>query len=324
MRIYGFTSYGGPDVQAHLDVPEPEVGSGQLLVEMTAAGVNPADIKVRSGLRKEVAVAFPMPMGREAAGVVTAVGEGVTGFVPGQRVFGQTATGTGALAERVLLAAGSSAVVPDGVEDAQATCIPVSIGTAYDALDQLGLAAGETLLVMGAGGGVGTATCALARLRGVRVVGVASVAKAELVTELGATHVVSGDGWPDRVRAVAPGGVDAVFDLVGTPVLADAFELAAVPSRVISIAAASEATEAGGSGVERRRTTEVFTLLVGLVAAGELSPVVSATYPFDQAADAVAQVETGHTAGNVVVVRSRQASAPAGQREAEPEDQQAE
>lgn len=304
MRIYGFDEYGDASVQQHLDRPDPVLGPGQLLVEMTAAGVNPADVKVRSGLRKDnVEVVFPMAMGREAAGVVRSVGDGVVGFEAGQRVFGQTASGTGGLAEQVLLDAASSAAVPDGVDDAQATCIPVSVGTAHDALDQLGMQVGETLLVTGAGGGVGTATCQLARLRGVRVVGLASAAKAELVTGLGATHVVSGDGWVERVRAIAPDGVAAVFDLVGAPVLAHALTLVADPARVISIATPAAAKEAGGSGVERRRTTEVFAHLAGLVAAGDLSPVVSATYPFDEAADAVAAVESGHAVGKVVVVR---------------------
>ncbi len=302
MRIYGFQEYGDASVQSFHDIAEPVAGPGQLLIEMTAAGVNPADIKVRSGLRKDdVPAVFPMAMGREAAGVVQSVGDGVDGFAAGQRVFGQVSPGTGGLAERVLLDAASSAVVPDGVEDARATCIPVSVGTAHDALDQLGLASGDTLLVTGAGGGVGTATCQLARLRGLRVVGLASAAKAEVVTSLGATHVVSGDGWPDRVRAAAPDGVAAVFDLVGAPVLADATALLADPSRVISVATPAAAAESGGSGVTRRRTTDVFAHLARLVATGDLTPVVSATYAFDDAADAVARVETGHAVGNVVV-----------------------
>ncbi len=303
MRIYGFGEYGDVRVQGHLDGPEPVPGPGQLLVVMTAAGVNPADIKVRSGLRRDdVAVVFPMAMGREAAGVVRAVGAGVVGFRAGQRVFGQTVAGTGAMARLVLLEAASSAVVPEGVEDALAACIPVSVGTAHDALDQLGLAPGETLLVTGAGGGVGTAACQLARLRGVRVVGLASADKADLVTSLGATHVSSGAGWPERVRAVAGAGVAAVFDLVGPAVLADAVALAADPARVISVAAPAAARRAGGSGVVRRRTTEVFTHLAGLIASGDLRPVVSGAYPFERAADAVAAVETGHAAGKVVVV----------------------
>ena len=304
MRIFGFAAYGGPEVQRHLDVPDPEVGPGQVLVQMTAAGVNPADIKVRSGRRHaQVPVTFPMAMGREAAGVVLAVGEGVSGFAPGQHAFGHPATGHGALAEHVLLDAASSAVVPEGVDDAVATCIPVAIGTAHDAVEQLGLVAGDTLLVTGAGGGVGTAACALARLHGLRVVGLASAAKADLVSGVGATHVASGEGWVERVRAAAPDGVTAVLDLVGAPVLADAVGLLADPSRVVSPAAPDLAAETGGSGVVRRRTTEVFAHLAGLVATGDLTPVVSASYPLERAAEAVAHVEGGHAVGNVVVVR---------------------
>ena len=305
MLIYGFQEYGDASVQAHIETPSPVPGPGQLLIEMAAAGVNPADIKVRSGLRKEqVEVAFPMAMGREAAGVVHSVGAGVVGFEAGQRVFGQVASGTGALAERVLFNAASSAVIPAGVEDAHATCIPVSVGTAHDALDQLGLAAGDTLLITGAGGGVGTAACQLARLRGQRVIGLASPAKAGVVTSFGASHVSSGDGWPDRVRGIASEGVTAVLDLVGTAVLADAIALLAGGPRVVSAAAPAAAIAVGGSGVKRRRTSAVFLQLAELIAAGDFSPLVSASYPFDQAADAVATVESGHALGNVVVVRS--------------------
>ena len=303
MRIFGFSTYGGPEVAAFLEVPVPTPTAGQVLVEMGAAGINPADVKVRSGLRQgRVEVRWPMAVGREAAGVVLAAGPGVD-LEPGTRVLGQTASGTGAIAERVLLEASATAVVPDDVPDALAACIPVSVGTAHDALDRLGLVAGQTLLVTGAGGGVGTAACQLARSRGVRVVGLASGAKADLVTRLGADHVVSGAGWPNRVRRSAPGGVDAVLDLVGAPVLVDAMGLVADASRVVSTAAPALAAEHGGSGVERRRTSEVFAHLAGLVAAGELAPVVSGTYGFDDAGAAVAAVEAGHAAGNVVVLR---------------------
>jgi len=303
MLIYGFREYGDATVQEYIEAPDPVPGPGQLMVELTAAGVNPADIKVRSGLRSgAVPVSFPMAMGREAAGIVRSVGPGA-GFGAGVRVFGQVAAGTGALAERVVLDAASTAAVPDGLEDARAACIPISIGTAHDALDQLGLGDGETLLVTGAGGGVGTAACQLARLRGLQVIGLASAAKADVVTALGAIHVASGDGWAGRARAAAPGGIAGVIDLVGGEVLVDAAALLSDGSRVISAAAPAEATALGGSGVHRRRTGEVFGHLARLIASGDLSPLISARYPFEQAARAVAVVESGHTLGKVVVVR---------------------
>jgi len=218
--IFGFTTYGDPDVCSLVEVPAPTPGPGEVLIDLRAAGVNPADIKVRAGSRQGVVeVRFPMAMGREAAGVVLAVGEGVTEFHPGHEVFGATAAGTGGLAERVLLDASATARRPVSLAWEQAACIPVSAGTAFDALHDLRLVPGQVLLVLGAGGGVGTSVIPVAVARGLRVIGVASAAKKGLVEALGAEHVESGDGWVERVRSVAPDGVDALLDMVGGDVL---------------------------------------------------------------------------------------------------------
>ena len=144
VQAFGFTAYGGPEVMEHLDVPVPQPGRGDLLVRMAAAGVNPADIKVRSGQRQDAfPVRFPMAMGREAAGEIVAVGDDVDGWQPGDAVFGAAATGTGTLADLVVLSAGSVARRPPAVPPEQAACIPVSVGTAWDVLAELDLPAGE-------------------------------------------------------------------------------------------------------------------------------------------------------------------------------------
>jgi NADPH:quinone reductase-like Zn-dependent oxidoreductase len=303
--VFGFTEYGGPEVARFLRVPTPtRAEPGTVLVRMRAAGVNPADVKVRSGRRRgRVEVRFPMAMGREASGTVLATGPDVTHVVPGDEVFGSSATGSGALSEVAVLDATATARRPEAVSPEQAACIPVAMGTAYDALAQLALLAGSTLLVTGAGGGVGTSVSQLARGAGVRVVGLASAAKADLVGRVATDHVVSGDGWAERVRAVADGSVDAVLDTVGGPVLVAALGLARDPGRVISVADPGVAAQHGGGGVTRRRTTHVFGEVADLVAAGTVTPVISAVVPFERAADAVAEVETGHASGNVVVSR---------------------
>ena len=272
---------------------------------MRAAGVNPADIKVRLGQRTgAVEVRFPMAMGREASGTVLAVGEGEDGAADLEvcdEVFGSTASGTGAVAEQVLLDASGTALRPAGVTPEQASSIPVAFATAHDALHQMALPAGSSVLVIGAGGGVGTAMCSLGRRAGLRVIGVASAAKRDLVVGLGAVHVLSGAQWADRVRAIAPDGVDALLDLAGGRVLAEAVALLAPGRAPLSIADPAAAGEHGGGGVARRRTTQVFAEVAEIVAAGEAAPVVTATYPLDRAAEAVAAVESGHAAGNVVV-----------------------
>ena len=135
------------------------------------------------------------------------------------------------------------------------------------------------------------------------VVGLASQTKTELVARVATRHVASGEGWVVRVRGVAANGVDAVLDTVGGAVLTAALGLASDPGRLISVTDPGLAAEHGGGGVTRRRTTEVFAEIAGIVAAGGVVPVISALVPFERAAEAVAAVETGHGAGDVVVSR---------------------
>lgn len=317
MRAFGFTEYGGPEVTRLLQMEDPAPAAGQILIRLQASGVNPADIKVRSGLRRDrIPVQFPMAMGREAAGEVLRVGPGVTGFAPGDQVFGSTVTGTGSMSELVLLEAAATAHRPAEVSVEQAASIPVSVATAFDALDELDLAAGSTLLVLGAGGGVGTAACGLARLRGVRVLGVASESKRPAVEELGAVHVLKGTGWVDRLRELAPDGVDGVIDAVGGPVLQDGVGLlraragagaeneSRTGAEVLPVRSTADfglVAELGGKPVDRRRTTAVFARVAELIAKGLFVPVVSAAWPLAEAGEAVAAVEQHSPVGNVVV-----------------------
>ncbi|MCE4265164.1 NADP-dependent oxidoreductase [Rhodococcus globerulus] len=299
---YGFTEYGGPQTQSFFDVSLPPPGAGQIVVSVRAAGVNPADWKVRAGTRKDtVPVTLPAVLGREVSGVVTSVGPRVTEFDVGDEVFGSTATGFGGYTEATVLNASQAARKPTAASWADAAVIPVACGTAFDALHDLDLAAGATLLVLGAGGGVGTSALTLARARGITVLGVASAAKQDAVEETGSLWVDSGDLWADAVAALAPSGVDGVFDLVGGEPLQRAASLRRPGAPLISIADSVAATELGGSGVERRRTTAVFTAVAELVADGSLDPAVRQRFPFEQAGSALAAVESGHSAGKVVI-----------------------
>lgn len=304
-RLFGFQRYGGPEVLEHLTAPVPEPGPGQLLIRTTAAGLNPADIKVRNGDRQgRIAVTFPMAVGREAVGQVVALGEGVTGFAVGDRVFGSTASGTGALSTHVLLDAAGAAQTPAEVTDEQAACLPVAAGTAYDALDELDLAPGSTLLVLGAGGGVGTCVLQLARLRGLTALGLASAEKGELIRSLGGVPVDRHQDWEMAVRrhgSHGSHGVDAVMDTVGGETLRSAAALLRIPGAIRSVADPEQAEQLGGSGVTRRRTTEVYARVAELVAEGQFEPIITETIPFADAARAVAAVESGHAAGKIVV-----------------------
>ncbi|SEN73643.1 NADP-dependent oxidoreductase [Actinacidiphila rubida] len=300
-RAYVYNRFGGPEAEAFADLPRPVPGPGQLLVAVRASGVNPADWKRREGMAApgEPAPRFPRVFGREAAGVVAEVGEGVTGFAVGDEVFGHPVAGS--YAQFTLLPEGAAAVKPAAVSFADAATLPVAGGTAWDGLRQLDLPRGATLLVNGAGGGVGSAAVQIAVHDGLRVIGTAGAAKADFVTSLGAAHVASGPGVADRVRAVAPDGVDAVFDLVGGEPLRAVAALAADPRRVISVADKAGVAELGGSAVTRARTTRALEAVVALVAEGALDPFVTRTFPLDQADRALRAVEDGHTRGKVVI-----------------------
>ena len=304
MRAFGFTEAGGPERQAFLDVPVPVPGPDEVLVRVRAAGVNPGDCKMRNG---DYGVAGPAVLGREVAGTVTALGPGVTAYAVGDEVFGGCPGMVGGFAEQALVMASFSARRPTAVTPEAAAALPVAAGTAHDAVRQLDLPAGATVLVNGAGGGVGIAAVQLARAAGLTVVGVASPAKHDLVRRFGGMPVAYGDGVLERVRAAAPGGVDGAFDLAGGAALRAIAGLVADRRRLLSVADRSLVVELGGAVVERDRSTAVLTELARLVEAGELDSHVTRVRPLEEAAKAVADVESGHAEGKVVLVM------PAGQ-----------
>lgn len=301
MRAYGFVQVGGPEHQAFLDVPVPSPGPDQLLVRVRAAGVNPGDWRLREGA---YGVEPPAVLGREVAGTVVALGPDVTGPAVGDEVFGGCPGMVGGWAEQAIVTASFAAPRPPGVSPEAAASLPVAAGTAFDALTDLTLAPGATLLVNGAGGGVGVALVQLARHRGVRVIGTASPAKHDLLARFGAIPVAYGDGVLERVRAAAPEGVDAVFDLVGGDPLRTVADLLPDRSRLISVADKELGTALGGHELVRDRSTAVLGELARLVAAGDLDPHVTDVRPFDDVAAALAVVEDGHATGKVVVTMS--------------------
>lgn len=307
-RAYGFSSYGGPEQQEYLTLPLPQPGPGQLLVEVRAAGVNPGDWKVRSGLTAApsaggatTAGGLPGVLGREAAGIVRAVGTGVTGFVVGDEVFGTTHPAFGGYAEFTVLPAAQAAHKPPRLGFEQASVLTVAAGTAYDALHALDLEKGRTLLVNGVGGGVGVAVAQLARSRGITVVGTASESKRPLVESFGVTLVPRGEAVLERVRRQLPRGTaDALIDLVGGDSLRELATLVSDRPRLLSCADKPLAAELGGGEVPRRRTTAVYAEVARLVADGELDPQVRVR-PFAEAGAALAEVEAGHTQGKIAL-----------------------
>ncbi len=302
-KAYVFTRYGGPETEALVEVERPVPGPGQLLVAVRVAGVNPVDWKLRTGYRRPNDTGervFPAVLGSEVSGVVEAVGEGIDGFAAGDEVFGNTLTG--GYAEYTLVPATLAAHKPAGLAFADAATLPVAAATAYDGVRQLDLPTGATLVVTGAGGGVGAAAVQIARALGIRVVGVASPGKKNFVESLGAVHVPSGPGWTDRARAAAPDGIDGVYDLVGGEVLTEAAELLTDRTKLITAGAPEQDVERlGGARVTRARSSAVLDAVARLVVNGDLDPHVVRRFPLAEAGEALRTVEDGHARGKVVI-----------------------
>ncbi|WP_328861342.1 NADP-dependent oxidoreductase [Streptomyces sp. NBC_00306] len=300
MEAIVFEEFGGPEVLRLVETAKPQPGPGQVRVRVAAAGVNPLDHKIRNGWMQAV---FPTPLpatpGAEFAGTVDAVGEGVTDTAVGDEVLGWTATG--AYAQYAL--SSSYAPKPAGLDWTAAAALPVATETAARVLALLGVRSGETLLVHGAAGVVGATAVQLAVAAGAEVVGTASPANHDYVRSLGATPVAYGEGLVGRVRAVAPRGVDAVFDAAGKGALPDSIELrGGTAERIVTIAD----PEAGTYGVTFSANTveapePALFEHARLAADGTLRVTIVETFPLAEAAKAQTLSETGHAPGKIVI-----------------------
>ncbi len=301
-RVFRFTEYGGPETQEFAELAKPVPGPSEILVRVKSAGVNPVDYKIRSGLFKDFGPReLPSEFGSEVSGFVEEVGQDVEGFAAGNEVFGAPATGHGAFSEYTVVSAAATAHKPPQVSFHDAATLVVGAATAYDGIVQLDLQPGQTLLINGIGGGVGVAAAQIARDLGIAVFGTGSDSKRALAESLGATLVTYGDGVADRVRQLLPDGVDAIFDLVGGDALRAVGGLAKEPVKLVTAADPGAAAEFGGVLIERDRTARVLNEVAGLVADGKLDPHVRDVLGFDDAAQAIASVESGHALGKVVL-----------------------
>jgi NADPH:quinone reductase-like Zn-dependent oxidoreductase len=231
-----FENYGGVDVLRVEDVPRPVPGEGQVLVQVKAAGINPGEAKIREGLLHSLWPAtFPSGQGSDLAGVVAGTGPGVTGFSPGDEVIGWT-DNRASQAEYVLVEAGHLTAKPAGVPWEEAGALFVAGATAYAAVRAVALTPGDTVVVAGAAGGVGTIAVQLARRAGATVIGLASEPHHAWLTAHGVIPVSYGDGVAERIRQAA-GQVSAFIDTVGGDYVRMAVEdLGVAPSRVDTIA----------------------------------------------------------------------------------------
>lgn len=302
-EAFGFREFGGPRVQEFFDRPDPVPGPAEVLVRVTAAGVNPLDHKLRSGMAPDFFGGRPFPhvLGGEAAGVVLALGAEVEGLEVGDTVFGSALTGAGTYARTTLLLGTATARKPEGLRDDWAATIPVAGTTAVDAVDQIDLPGGATVLINGVGGGVGLATAQVARDRGLHVIGTGSTAKRPLAEAVGVTFVDYTEGRVvAQVRALAPQGADALVDLVGGDSLRTVAPLVREATKLVSVGDAT-VSELGGEMVRRHGGRADLERAAALMVEGRLDPYVLKVYPFARAAEALAAVEDGHALGKVVL-----------------------
>ncbi|GAA2068376.1 NADP-dependent oxidoreductase [Streptomyces albiaxialis] len=304
MKAITLSEYGGPEALRLTDLPEPKVAPGEVLIRVKAAGVNPVDWKLAGGgLDALMETHFPLIPGWDVAGVVERVGLDVEEYVPGDEVFGyirKDSVQCGAYAELVSAHVRMLARKPTALSWEQAAGVPLAGLTAYQAIERVGVRAGETVLVHAAAGGVGSLGVQIAVARGARVIGTASARNHGFVRELGAEPVEYGDGLAARVAELAPDGVDAVLDFVGANVVEVSLGLLARPERLASIAD-PEAAARGGHYVWVRPDSAGLTALASLADSGGLAVHVERVLPLEEAAEAWRLNRLGHTRGKLVL-----------------------
>jgi NADPH:quinone reductase-like Zn-dependent oxidoreductase len=308
MRAVQFSAYGPPSVAEVADVAAPHAGPGEIRVTVRASGVSPGEIRLRSGeLRDAVPVKFPFRTGFDAAGVVDETGSGVTGVAVGDEVFGMAASATrGANADFAVLAAW--APKPSAWSWAEAGGAAGAAETATRVLDRLAVGAGQTVLVQGAAGGTGTAVVQFAAARGARVIGTASERNHGFLRALGAEPTTYGTGLVERIRALAPSGVDAVVDCAGGA-LPDLVAIAGDPARVVTIADFTAAAHgvhfshgAPATAGADPLALHGLPIAVTLADEGRLRIPVAATFPLAEVAAAHELGETRHARGKIVLL----------------------
>jgi NADPH2:quinone reductase len=307
------TGFGGPENLALIDIDVAAPGAGEVAISVLACGVNPFDTKVYSGLMGADPAALPMRLGFEAAGVVSAVGPGADGpegpIAVGDEVIAFRISG--AYAGQVVVPASAVVQKPAALDWPEAAGLLLTGATAVHLLTVTNAGEGDTVLVHGGSGGVGLMAIQLAVLRGARVIATASEHRHGLLEELGAEPVVYGEGLTQRVRAIAPDGIDVALDLIGSDeALETSLALVADKDRIATIAnftagpAAGIKVLGGGPGADpgEEVRANARTELTRLAGNGSLTVHLGATYPLDEAADAHRLVIAGKAQGKVVLL----------------------
>jgi NADPH:quinone reductase-like Zn-dependent oxidoreductase len=304
MKAVRFQEYGGPEVLEVVDVPEPSPGRGEVVVRVVAAGINPGESAIRSGAMKEVFPAdFPEGQGSDLAGVISSVGEGVEDVSVGDAVIGMSDS-RNAHAEYALLPADRVTPKPEELDWAVAGSLYVVGTTAEVMMRAVQPKRGETVIVSGAAGGVGTLVTQLALRAGARVIAVASEANHETLRGWGAEPVSYGDGLEKRILSLTTDGAQALLDAYGGGYVDLALGMGVPPHRIETIIDFDAVQRHGVHGDGMSTLQDPITAvaeLAGLLASGELELPIKARFPLERVADAYCEVDNRHGLGKVVL-----------------------
>ncbi len=320
MRAAVIDGTGGPDVLRIADVPVPEPAAGEVLIRVVCAGVNPADWKCREGyLGHFMTYSFPFVIGFDVSGVVAAVGEGVTGWIPGERVFAQTDVGAGkwgSYAEYVAVSQDSVVAMPDSLGFAEAAAVPTPALAAWAGLfDEGALKPGQTLLVHGGGGAVGTFAIQIASAAGASVAATCSAIRCDELKALGCHLPVDyrGGAIANAVQGWAPDGVDLVLDTVGCGTLPNGLDLlkpGGILVAIMTLVSADNGPDAAEAARRGKRTALAYSRMPSgsrlreisaLLATGQIRPPRIECLPLGDAALALGLVQSGKAQAKLVL-----------------------
>jgi NADPH:quinone reductase-like Zn-dependent oxidoreductase len=304
VKAVRYDEFGGIDVLRVDQVERPVPGDGQVLVRVKAAGINPSEAVIRTGALAELFPStFPSGQGSDLAGVIEETGAGVGGFSPGDEVIGFT-NNRASQAELVLVEAGDLTRKPGKVSWEEAGGLYVAGVTAWGAVHAVQPKEGETVVISGAAGGVGSLAVQLAHRTGATVIGLASESNHQWLKSHGVIPVAYGDGVADRIRAAAPGGVDAFIDTYGDGYVELALALGVAAERIDTIADFAAAAKHGvktDGGTAAGPGAAVLAELAGLIADGNLDVPIADVYPLARVREAYTELERHHTHGKIVL-----------------------
>ena len=304
MKAIVIHEYGGPEVLKYEDIPQPEPKDDQLLIRIIAAGVNPVDGMIRSGMFNGNR-AFPIILGGDVAGVVEKIGSRITKFKVGDPVFAYVSLdNSGGYAQYALVREREAAPKPKALTYVEAAAVPIVAITAWQALvDTAKLSAGQTVLIHGGSGGVGSFAIQIAKARGAKVVATASTANQDFLKQLGADVAV--DYTKQKFEDVAK-DVDVVLDSIGRDTLARSYGVVKKGGIVVSLVARPKESELEkhgirGSALNAEPNSEELAEITKLIDDRKIKVIVSQTFPLSDAMKAQEQVATGHTRGKIVL-----------------------